>query len=156
MADPASGVITLITFSLVVIRETKKFIQETRDVPNELQRRLTQLENMEIYMLVLEKHCKDGPGCGDDVLRQINKSLSSLRPQLEYVQKIVKDQASRESDTLYKKFKMQIRKKISEKEVLMAMEELAYHQSHMALFMHLGILWVMDVRHWSCHFAKVS
>lgn len=140
MAEPASGVITLITFSLVVIRETKKFIQETRDVPNDLQRRIDRLENFEKYMEVIEKHCKQGPGCGEELLQYINISLSKQKPQLDQLQKILHDLASRGSDTLFQKVKMQIRKKLSEKELNDAMDELIFHQHFTTLFMGVGLL----------------
>lgn len=140
MAEPASGVITLITFSLVVIRETKKFIQETRDIPNDLQRRIDRLENFEKYMEVIEKHCKQGSGCGEELLQYINDSLSKQKPQLDQLQKILRDLASRGSDTLFQKVKMQIRKKLSEKELNDAMDELTFHQHFTTLFMGVGLL----------------
>lgn len=140
MADAASGVITLITFSLVVIRETKNFIQETRDIPNELRRRMVQLDKFEQCMLLIKQQCDQGPSCGEDVLTNINDSLSRIRPLLENLQNIFRDLASRGSDTLFQKVKTQIRKKMSEKEVNVAMEELAYHQNLMSLFVNLGIL----------------
>ncbi|KAK3215644.1 hypothetical protein GRF29_8g624611 [Pseudopithomyces chartarum] len=147
MAEPASGVITLITFSLVVIRETKKFIQETRDVPNDLQRRIDRLENFEKYMEVIEKHCKQGPGCGEELLQYINISLSKQKPQLDQLQKILHDLASRGSDTLFQKVKMQIRKKLSEKELNDAMDELIFHQHFTTLFMGVGLFQIATNNH---------
>ncbi|KAF1978785.1 hypothetical protein BU23DRAFT_188440 [Bimuria novae-zelandiae CBS 107.79] len=140
MAEPASGIITLISASLIIIRETKRFIQETRDLDNELRRRTTQLDSLEQYVLAVERQCNSGLDLGEDVPRLINNSLLSLKPKLEELQNIVRDQASRGSDTLYKRLKTQIHMRFSQRDVDNAMQELLHYQSVMALSVNLGIL----------------
>lgn len=140
MAEPISGIITLISASLVLIRETKKFIQETREIDNELKRRSDQLEALEHCVLVVEQQCNSGIDLGKDLPRLMSDCLLNLKPKLEELQKIIRDQVARGSDTLYKRLKTQIYMRLSERDVKNAMEELANHRSIMTLFVQLSIL----------------
>ncbi|KAJ4299675.1 hypothetical protein N0V90_004921 [Kalmusia sp. IMI 367209] len=127
MAEPVSGVITLITFSLVIIRETRRIIRETSEVDNKISKILAELEDVEKYMVLVEEQCNTMLGRGESVPRSINDSLVKLRPRLEDVQQVVRDLASRESGTLYQRFKLKIRAKVSEKDPVASDKSLDIH-----------------------------
>lgn len=137
MAETVSGVVTLTTFTLAIIRETAIFIREAKEVDERIQKLLSRLLDLQVWVEQIESTCKNADAYNEPIPQGVSDSLSELRVPLKRVRNTLEGLASRKSGTFFQKVKLKIRTENSRRDVLEAMEDLTHHKSHIESCMKL-------------------
>ena len=130
MAEAVSGVVTLTTFTLAIIRETAIFIRDAREVDVRIQKLLSKLLDLQDWVELIESTCKTAQTHNESVPACVSISLSRCERTLQKVRDTLEGLASRKSGTFYQKVKLKIRTESSKRDVLEAIEDLKHHKSH--------------------------
>ncbi|CAO2654081.1 Nn.00g108140.m01.CDS01 [Neocucurbitaria sp. VM-36] len=117
MAEPASSIITIVTVSLAIIRETVCFIQEARVIDSYVERLRVNLVDLHKLIREVESACRHARSREDGPSRFVREHLRRCRRRLEEVRNTVKGLASRKSDTLWQKAALKIKSDRSKKEI---------------------------------------
>jgi len=130
MAEAVSGVVTLTTFTLAIIRETAIFIRDAKEVDVRIQKLLSKLLDLQDWVELIESTCKTAQAHNELVPHCVSVSLSRCDETLKGVRDTLQGLASRKSGTFYEKVKLKIRTESSKRDVLEAIEDLKHHKSH--------------------------
>jgi hypothetical protein len=129
MAEAVSGVVTLTTFTLAIIRETAIFIRDAKEVDVQIQNLRNKLLDLQDWIELIELTCETARAHNELVPRYISESLSKCGETLKGVRDTIENLASRKSVTFYQKVKLKIRTENSKRDVLQAIEDVRHHES---------------------------
>ena len=117
MAEPVSGIITIVTVSLAIIKETVDFIQKARVIDSYVERLRINLVDLHKLIREVESACRHARSREDGPSRFVREHLRRCHRRLEEVRNTVKGLASRKSGTLLQKAALKIKSDRSKKEI---------------------------------------
>lgn len=117
MADPISGIITIVTVSLAIIKKTVEFIQEANVIDESIKRLLVKLKDLHKQIREVESLCKHAGSQEDEPSRFVCEDLRRCKDRLVQVRTTVEALALRSSGTLIQKATLKIRSERSKKEI---------------------------------------
>lgn len=101
MAEPVSSIVTLATVSLQIIRETTRFIQESKVVDNLVKKLARNLQNLSRLIEIVDLANSEAQPTEDDPF--VQDTLAQCRKLLENVQSVVEPLVCQKSETIWEK-----------------------------------------------------
>lgn len=106
MADPASGIVTLATTTLQIVRKTIKFVNEAKLINAHIARLLKRLDNLRKAVEVVESTCRRVGSRADDPSGFVRRALTECETTLKNVRGTVRALASQKSESFFDKVKL--------------------------------------------------
>ncbi|KAH7361112.1 hypothetical protein BKA66DRAFT_214207 [Pyrenochaeta sp. MPI-SDFR-AT-0127] len=143
MAEPVSSVLTIVTVSLAVVRETTRYIQEINVVNELIGSLLKKLKDLHRLIKVVETTYRGAHSSDSNVSSQfVGKVLNACQKRLSDVKPLVYELASRDSETWLQKVALKRRSDNVKKEIEQAIQDINTDMEHI----RTGIsCWSLDV-----------
>lgn len=150
MAELASSIVTIAQVSLAIIKETVRYIQEVRLVDTLIDRLLTEFKELHDLIKVVHstyKHALAGEAIASSTF--VGKYVEKCKDRLYQMQKLVVELASRDTDSIARKFSAQRRYKTIRKDIEMATDDIHRYIKHIRTGM---ACWNLYVYHFEYYF----
>jgi hypothetical protein len=131
MAEPVSSIITIVTVSLAVVKETYKYIKEICVVNDLIKGLLTKLKDLHRLIRVVEStYIRANPGENSVSAHFVGRTLKTCQERLTPIKALVFELAARESETWLQKAALKRKSDGVKKQIEEAMQEMHHDMEY--------------------------